>query len=162
MNEHGVIFSIFSQICNQLEEFPLIWRCRICKQTQTTALHAFYPLDSLSKKTNFWQSFFAILTLYVKMSSRFDSITQSIVRKTPIFSRITSVGLKTQGVPFSHSFPIFQPRHLRSWVSSGSTVKGCVRSFDNSLVSWSWSKAWWNWNKWDLIAFHRAHFYCML
>ena len=84
------------------------------------------------------------LTLYIKIDSCIDSFTQSILSQTPIFSRIIPAGFKAESLSFSHRTPVFHPRYSRSWVPSGSAKESYIRSFDNSLVAWSRSKAWWN------------------
>ena len=80
------------------------------------------------------------------MDSCIDSFTKSIRGQTPIFSGIIPAGFKAESVYFSHSFSIFHPRYSWSWVPSGSAMKSCIRSLNNSLICWSWIKAWWNWN----------------
>lgn len=47
----------------------------------------------------------------------------------------------------SHSLPIFYPRYLWGWVSSGIAVKGCCFTFKYCLVSWCTNKAWCNWKR---------------
>ena len=76
------------------------------------------------------------LTLHIKVNTCIDSYSQSILRSTPIFPRMSPVGLKLQSVSYNHSLLIFEPFYCWGWVPSGSTLEGHFLIFNDCLIRW--------------------------
>ena len=83
-----------------------------------------------------------VLTLDVKISAGIDNSFYSVLCRTPVFPRLSSVGFKTQCVSFTHSLPIFSPCYLWSWVTSGNTMEGYKITLGNNFVRWLDDDTW--------------------
>ena len=80
-----------------------------------------------------------ILTLHIKVCTSIDSISDPILCRTPVFSRLIPVGFKAQFLSCTHSLPILGPCYRRSWVTCSSAMQCCNGTFSDRLLSWDGS-----------------------
>ena len=86
-----------------------------------------------------------VLTLHIKVSTRVDWWTQTIVRRAPIFSSVILERKKFQNFSCAHNLAIFKPGHYWAWIPRSSTVEHSFMAFYDGVVSWSPREIWQNW-----------------
>ena len=77
-------------------------------------------------------------TLDIKTGTGVYSWIQSIVRWTPVFSRLIPIGCKAQSFSCSHSLPIFNPRYLWRRVAGGVAIECDSSTLKDGFIIWSW------------------------